>query len=1023
MVDKKNLCQYFFMACFCISLHLGHSQEVENLKQMNIQVVNVYQEGRYQEAIILAQKAYNYGLSSLGEKHPDTLASMGNLAELYRSQGKYEKAEPLSLKNWQLKREVLGEKHPHTLTSMNNLALLYKTQEQYIKAERLYLELMKETFEEDHESTVNLMNDLAELYHFQGKYKKAEPLFIKSLKFSKKVLGERHSSTLNSMNHLAELYHSQGEYRKAEPLFLKTLQHRKEMLGEKHPNTLNSMGNLAVLYYTQGEYKKAEPLYLKALHFSTEVLGEKHPFTLNSMNNLAELYRSQSEYRKAKPLYLKALHFSKEVLGKKNHSTINSMNNLALFYGFQGEYKKAELLLEKALQFSMETLTERHPSTLNSMNYLAKVYYFQGEYTKSEPLYIKALQLRREVLGEKHPSTLHSMNHLALLHYSQGEYTKSLSTFKEYLMKKYVFLKGELQSNSGKTRLSMLKQFNVVLDKNNLFSILEAHAKDDILPLYFSVNYKGILLQVSQEMKNLFSNADDQQLVKQLLEKRSIYSNLSLDYEKRKKNRSLVGKLEKEIDELEKKLIWKSSDFKDLVSDVKVEEVQKSLTKNELLVDFIVYKSLIKERAEYKLVAIIADRDYVKLVNIGSFNNITSQIKSYRAKIQSKQNTKELSEKIYERVFSPLEKYFHAKKKIYIVPDGVLHLLPLRSLINKSGQYLTKSKNIVILSSSRDLVFKNTKKSNNTAAIFAYPNYGSGKGKEVVEDKVIRFTPLRETLSEAQSISSAINIPTKVYTQDQATEKNISQLDSPKILHIATHGYFLDTPEEEDPKDQRRMQLPMMRSMSSDPLPSKKLTNPLVYSGLALAGANDPGDKGILTALEVLGLNLRGTDLVVLSACETGVGEIRQGEGVYSLQRAFQEAGAKSVLATLWKVDDKATQLFMEKFYKRYMSGMSVQRAIRDTQLDFINSKRYSHPYYWSSFVMIGGRSDDLDQIEPQVEKVAAEKTDYTLIISVVLILLVISIIALLILTHRKKEKRLQEEKIARRKKRREMRK
>ncbi len=1015
------------------------------LMSMNHLAGLYYFQGEYSKAEPLYVKTLQLRKEVLGEMHPDTLMTTNHLAGLYRSQRKYSKAETLFLKTLQLRREVLGEKHPNTFISMDGLAGLYESQGKYNKAEPLFvktLQLRKEILGEKHPSTILSMNNMAKLYSLQGEYNKAKPLYIRNLQLRKEVSGEKHIYTLKAMHNLATLYELQGEYSKAEPLYVKALQLVKEVPGEQHRNILIFMGNLAKLYFSQGEYSKAEPLFLKALQLAREVLGEKHPNTLTSMNNLALLYESQGEYSKAEPLHVKSLQLSREVLGEHHPSTLTAMGNLAGLYRAQGEHKKAELLYLKTLQLSTKVLGKHHPNTLTSMNNLAAFYESQREYSKAEPLYLKTLNLMGEALGKKHPNTLTSTNNLVRLYNLQKDYKKALSVLKGYLVKKYLFLKTELRGNSEKTRESMLKKLNVSFDKDNLFSILEKYSKKDFddLALYFSVNYKGILLQVSQELKQVFTDISDQELVRSLLEKRSVYSSLSLNYEKREKNESLIEKLEKEIDKLEKKLIWKNSDFKALVSDVKAEEITKALSVGELIIDFVVYQSVIKDNGKSKLSAIITGKDYIKLVNLGDFNPLLGKIKSYRDKIQNKQSTTDLSQEIYEVIFSPLEKYLRTKKKIYIVPDGVLHLLPFRSLIDGDGQYLAQSKNIIILSSSRDLVFKNTKQSKNSAIIFAYPNYGDGKGKEVVEDKIIRFSPLTETLSEAKAISSVINIPATVYTQNEATEKNISQLDSPKILHIATHGYFLDTPQEEysetrgvtfkyktsNPVIKLNSQ-PMLgfnANPDSNPLPNKKLTNPLVYSGLALAGANNPGDEGILTALEVLGLNLKGTDLVVLSACETGVGEIRQGEGVYSLQRAFQEAGAKSVLATLWKVDDKATQLFMEKFYNRYMQGMSAQRAVRDTQLDFINSKRYSHPYYWSSFVMIGGRSNDLDQLELQTEKVAnAKKIDYKWIISVVAILGVILVITMLVLAHRKKEKRLQEEKIARRKKRRETRK
>ncbi len=1038
MVDKEELRRYCLMACFCIFLSLGYSQGNENLRQLKAQINKAYQEGRYQEGIVLAEKAYNMSLSFLGERHPETIGSMNNLAVLYYSQGDYDKAEPMYVKTLQLTRELSGEKHPNSLILMNGLAELYRLQGYYNKSESLHLktlQLMKEVLGEKHPDTLISISNLALLYSSQGEYSKAEPLSVKAFQLMKEVLGKKHPYTLSSMASLASLYKSQGEYGKSEPLSVDTLQLMKEVLGERHPNTLVSMNHLAALYESQGKYSKAEALYIRTLQLMKEVLGEKHSSTLISMNNLAGLYESQGKYSKAEALYKRTLQLTEEVLGERHPDTLRLMNNLAALYKSQGEYKKANSLYLKTLQIRIEVLGEKHPDTLISMNNLAGLYKLRREDSKAEPLYVKVSQISREVLGEKHPSALISMNNLALLYSSQGKYNNALFILKEHLAKKYLFLKRELRVSSEKTRLSMLDEFNVEYDKDNLFSILQEYQKEDFdsLALYFSVNYKGILLQISQELKEAFIDISDQDLLKELLDKRSVYSNLSLDYEKREKNRSLVEKLEKEIDELEKKLIWKSSDFKNLISDIKADEVKKAVLEYELLIDFVVYKSVITEKNEYKLAAVLVDKSDIKLVNLGEFKSVASLIKNYRSKIQKKQESKELSEKIYGRIFSPLGRYLKGKKKVYVVPDGVLHLLPFRSLINENGHYLTKSQNIVILSSSRDLVIKRTGKNNKSAVIFTYPNYGKGEGKEIVEGKTIHFSPLEGTFKEAQAISSLLDISKEIYSQGQATEKNISQIDSPQILHIATHGYFLDVPEETSRDELRgvtfkykadalpmKLNLEKMSSLnkvsnSNRHFTGKKLTNPLVYSGLAFAGANNPGEDGILTALEVLGLDLHGTDLVVLSACETGVGEIRQGEGVYSLQRAFREAGAKSVLATLWKVDDQATQLFMEKFYKRYMSGESAQKAVRDTQLEFLGSKRYSHPFYWSSFVMIGGNSSDLAQ-----EHIAnvEEKELENFAISLILVTMIILVIALLILVHIKKEKKLVEERIAKRRKR-----
>ena len=203
------------------------------------------------------------------------------------------------------------------------------------------------------------------------------------------------------------------------------------------------------------------------------------------------------------------------------------------------------------------------------------------------------------------------------------------------------------------------------------------------------------------------------------------------------------------------------------------------------------------------------------------------------------------------------------------------------------------------------------------------------------------------TLEEGTKIKNIFSEKNKNVTFfkfEESSEKNLYKLNSPKILHLATHGFFLEI-EEDDSND------------ATNPL-----NDPLLRSGLAFTNANlgvkgekqDDGSDGVLTSMEALGLQLNGTDLVVLSACETGVGEIRQGEGVNGLRGSFIQAGAKSVLSTLWEISDEGTKEFMTNFYPPIIEGDNPQSSLRKVQREFINSDVWSHPFYWAPFVMVG---------------------------------------------------------------------
>ncbi|NER85427.1 MAG: CHAT domain-containing protein, partial [Leptolyngbya sp. SIO1D8] len=289
-------------------------------------------------------------------------------------------------------------------------------------------------------------------------------------------------------------------------------------------------------------------------------------------------------------------------------------------------------------------------------------------------------------------------------------------------------------------------------------------------------------------------------------------------------------------------------------------------------------------------------------------------------------------------VMAPVRALLGETTTIFLSPDSRLNLIPFEALVDESGNYLVESYQFRYLTSGRDLMrLENTVASNNPALLVGNPTYGlPGELIAQADTRAINFDdrifpPLPGTQAEVDLI--APKLPgAQVYTQINATEALLKQQSQPSILHIATHGFFE---------------------------PSEATLNPLLQSGLIMAGASadgqsGPNQDGILTALEVTSMNLRGTQLVVLSACETGLGELTPGEGVYGLRRAFVLAGSHSQVISLWKVDDIATQELMVAYYDRLLSGTSRDAALRETQLAFLESEEYSHPYYWSAFIGSG---------------------------------------------------------------------
>lgn len=865
--------------------------------------------------------------------------------------------------------------------------------QQALKLAQETLEKAKYRMGDEHPATLVSMNNLANIYEKLGRYNEAEPLYIKTLKLRQNILGNEHSGTLLSMHNLASLYERQGRYAEAEPLYIETLRLRQEVMGKEHPGTLVTMNSLASLYERQGRYAKAEPLYKEALRLRKEVMGEEHPGTTISMNSLASLYEKQGRYAEAESLYKETLRIRLRVMGKDHPGTLVTMNDLANLYERLGRYARAEPLFLETLAIRKRVLGKEHPGTLYSMNNLASFYERQGRHAEAEPLYLETLKLRQKVLGNEHPATLISMNDLAGFYFNRKNYNKAESLSYKTMQANYQFLQQVMWGAGETTRQTYLNQ---QADNNsfylNIFK-LNNTAQSVRYALELSLKNKGLLLQIATQVKAVSrsrKNPELASLAKALEQSRQQFSALMMSHEA---NKPGLEKLKESINQQQAQLGRKVQLLGKTSQTVMPDQVIKALKPGEAFVDFLVYKSYATAKTKpgrYKwkdkqLLAIIVNpvaKQQVQLVSLGELAPLRKRVTEYRHILErqkaSAKKRKKLSKELYQLLWRPLLAVLKNKSQVYIAPDDVLNLLPFSSLQDENNRYLVQETRLTMLSSGRDLVLPALTGETSNPKIFSAPLYDPEQEKQysqvTAQKRTARttsrtlsglyFTPLPGALVEGKTVASLMKNKqqaAELFTLAKATEQQVANVKAPRILHLATHGFYLEEIAGADSTGMNKRGL----DISASPSPVKTKTsnaNPLLRSGLAFVNANvsvkenkqDKKNDGILTADEVLDMQLAGTDLVVLSACETGVGEIKTGEGVYGLRRSFQEAGAKSVLSTLWSISDEGTRAFMEKFYHYFLSGMSAQAALRKTQQDFINSKKWHHPFYWAPFVMVG---------------------------------------------------------------------
>ena len=709
-----------------------------------------------------------------------------------------------------------------------------------------------------------------------------------------------------------------------------------------------------------------------------------HPDHRHSLNNLAALYSATGAYAKAEPLYQRALAIREKVLRPRriqiphNRSTISPQ-----LYSATGAYAKAEPLYQRALKIREKALGPDHPDTATSLNNLAALYRVTGAYAKAEPLYQRALKIREKALGPNHPDTATSLNNIAILSWAAYEPGKAMALLQRVQVIQENNAGKFLLSGSEARKQAYLQQLRANTYMNISFSLTLTDVQAVALGLSNILQYKGRALNtISDSVARLRQSVkpEDSKLFEQFAEVAQQLSTLTFqgagnrppeEYRKR------FEQLSQQQEQLETELSNRSVEFRQEVAPITLAAVQEAIPRDAVLLEWFRYEPFNPKAKDEKakwdkpryVVYVLKREGKPVVVDVGEAEAIETLVLDFRKALSDPKSAfvKEVAQELSEKLLEPLRSQLGDPERLLISPDGALNLLPFAALLDDKGKYLAKCFEITYFTSGRDLLrLASASSSRSGAVVVADPDYGKSASMVAQVDTSIQprrsndldrggmvFKPLPGTVEEAKALKARLQLNDEsVLTGINATEAKLKQLHGPHILHIATHGFFLSD------KEITTAALQWMDSIQQGQLPIPLGENLLLRSGLALAGANPrhsgPEDDGILTAAEAAQLDLRGTQLVVLSACETGVGEVQNGEGVYGLRRALVLAGAQTQVASLWKVDDNATKDLMLDYYERLLKDEGRSAALRDAQRTMINSQERSHPYFWAAFVPIG---------------------------------------------------------------------
>ncbi len=958
-------------------------------------LATLYQtQGQYAQAESFFQRALAIREKTFGPNHPIAALSLNNLAAIYHTQGHHAHAKLLYQRALAIQGRVLGPDHPDVAQSLNNLAGLYQTQGQYAQAEPLYqrvLAILEKALGPDHPDVAQSLNNLARLYQTQGQYAQAEPLYQRILAILEKALGPDHLNVAKSLNDLATLYLTKGQYAQAESLHRRSLAILEKVLGPDHPDVATSLNNLANLYQTQGQYAQAEPLYQRALAIQEKSLGPSDLDVANSLSNLATLYQTQGQYAQAESFFQRALAILEKTLGPDHSKVAQSLNSLAGLYHAQGQYTQAESFFQRALAIKEKSLGSNHPDVALSLNDLATLYQTQGQYAQAESLYQRALAILDKALGPDHPNVASNLQNYAISLWMQGgpsnmkqalELLQRSNGIREHHLRLFLVRGSEQDKRDYMVTIegdsSIMTTFHQEIGPANS---LAAHLAFTTL-----LQRKGRLLDaMSGGVASLrqHMNPENKALLDQLADINEQRASLFMQAQQSKLATenyfNQKAQLEAQAQGLEKKISARSAEFLAQSQPIALERVQQAIPKEAALVEYLRYqpfnpkaKSEIEKRAPARYIAYVLRSQGDPLsVDLGDAVAIEQMVADFRGVLDDTHSgsVTEAARKLDAQIMQPVRKLLGKVRTVLISPDGALNLIPFGALKDEDNRYLVERFALTYLSSGRDLLRLDTQiASRQPVTLLANVDFGVVADKqESIQDNrgatnrrsndyQMQFQSLPGTAAEAIAIGEIL--PTaRILTGKKATESALKQLDRPQILHIATHGFFLSDLSETAVKG-RGVSLMGTSQLDLPQAHNPLLTeNPLLRSGLALANANrlqSGDDDGVLMAMETTGLDLWGTQLVVLSACETGVGEVRNGQGVFGLRRALVIAGSETQVMSLWKVDDLATKDLMVDYYQRLLASEGRSEALRLVQLAMLASNDRSHPYYWASFIVSG---------------------------------------------------------------------
>ena len=888
---------------------------------------------------------------------------------------------------------VTGENNQHYANCMNNIGGCYYMMGDLDEAIAYFakaLVIRKDVLGEHHADYAASLNNIGACHWNLGQYDEALNYLTEALEIRREVLGDTHPDYAMTLNNLGLCCWDKGDYGNGIDYLTQALDIRRKILGDNHPDYAASLYNLGGAFYDLGDYERAISYYSEGQAIYIDCYGDQHPYSALGYLDIGNCYAQLDRLNQAIVFFEKALGVYEAIFGENSPDYAKALQNLGLCYADLGDNDKALSYLSKAREIRKEELGEHHPEYAASLQNLGYFYRILEDDEKGIMYASEAMRIYRDALGERHPEYANCLSSIGLSYLRTGDRDSSSTYLRSFygicsdiVLDAFTYLP-QNQRSMYWDNYSFQYSINLPVATHFL-----SGDKEFMRTAYNGVLFsKGLLLNTETELRRLILESGDEEalsLYDRLLEERQWLDEL---YKIPVSERPMpVDSLENLCESLEKDLQLKSRDFGDYTKNLTVtwKDVQAALGKHDIAIEFLEIP-VAEDTTVYGALTLKQGYDAPHFIELFDLKDLEALRAKYAGRPHSEGLVME-DRSLYDMVWKPLEGELKGTKNVFFGPSGELYHIAIEYAAGGKRPALRK-KNIYRLSSTRQLAVERGVAERSRSAVFGGLKYGASEEVLLADSRKYTQRSLPEdvffhidsldirgaggglmvadlpgTETEALEIDALLRkegLDNTLRMGEEGTEAAFKDLSGRRenIIHIATHGFYWNGHQAS------RINERLGRSQD-DGAGRLQEDASMTRSGLLFTGANNTlrgrenkegVDDGILTAKEIAQMDLRGTDLLVLSACQTGLGEV-SGEGVFGLQRGFKKAGVNTILMSLWEVDDEATSLLMTSFYKALAKGLSKADALKAAQKAVKNykAKDFSSPYYWAAFILLDG--------------------------------------------------------------------